>query len=203
MARHKNHLRQQIAHSIADPVAPFEHKIAESLKKRGEFRGNLTSDQLSVILRKVLFTMVGEQKVAGFDVPIVHNVSAMKVDICQREAKVFAEIHVHSPISAFIQFRYILENDRRNGGKKLRLKDNCMEVKEVTRPFDLGAKAALAIMGVKQIALRELADPNAVIQRTLPRQLGRIGFQGKLAQVDLELLADNTMWVYVVGDGRH
>ncbi|MBI5668865.1 MAG: hypothetical protein HZC41_12735 [Chloroflexi bacterium] len=203
MARQKHHLRQQIAQTITEPVAPFEHKIAESLQKRGEFQGNLTSEQLSIILRKVLFTMVGEQKVAGFDVPIVHNVSAMKVDIRQCEAKVFAEIHVHSPIIAFIQFRYVLENDRRSGGKKLRLKDNCMDVKEVTRPLDLAAKAALAIMGVKQIALRELADPNAVIQRTLPPQLGRIGFQGRLAQVDLELLNDNTMWVYVAGDGRH
>jgi hypothetical protein len=198
MAGHKDHLRKRIAQYIAEPVAPFEEKIAESLKKRGEFQGNLTSEQLSMIMRKVLYTLVAEQKVAGIDLPITHNVSAMKVDIARREANVFAEIHVHSPIIAFIQFRYILENDPRNSNKKLRLKDNCMDVKESTRPFDLGAKAALALMGVRHIALRELTDPNAVIQRTLPPQLERLGFYGLLNRVDLELTDDNTLWVQVI-----
>jgi hypothetical protein len=195
MAGRKETVRKQIAETIAEPVAPFEEKIAHTLKEKGEFAGHLNAEQLSIILRKVLFTLVGEQKVAGFDVPITHNVSAMQVTIARREAAVFAEVHVHSPIVAFIQFRYTLENDRRCPGKKLHLKRGQVEVKEVTRPFDLGARAALAILGVKQIALRELSDPNAVIRRTLPQQLARLGFQESLAEVELELLADDTMRV--------
>ncbi len=200
MAGRKDTVRKQIADIIAEPVAPFEEKIAHTLKEKGEFQGCLNADQLSIIMRKVLFTLVAEQKVAGFDVPIAHNVSAMQVNIAQREAVVFAEVHVHSPIIAFIQFRYTLENDRRYPGKKLHLKRDDVEVKEVTRPFDLGARAALAILGVRQIALRELSNPNAVIQRTLPSQLARLGFKRELAEVELELKDDDSMHVYIRAD---
>jgi hypothetical protein len=197
MAGKKKQLRLQIAQEIGEPVAPIEQRIADVLKKKGEYRGYLTCDQLAVIMRKVLFTLVAEQKVGGFDVPIVHNVSAMDVTIAGREANVFAEIHVHSPINAFIQFRYCLENAPGNLSKKLHLKNNRVDVREITRPFDFPAKAALKIMGVKHIALRELSNPNAVIQRTLPPQLEPHGFRGALTQVELALTDDDTMQVYV------
>ncbi len=197
MAGQKDKLRQQITQKVSETAAPFEERIAESLTRCGEFRGGLSSDQLAVVMRKVLYTLVGEQKVAGIDLPIVHNVSAMEVKIAKAEASVFAEIHVHSPIVAFIQFRYTLENDRRSPAKKLRLKGSSLDVKEMTRPLDLGAKAALAIMGVKHIALKELSDPNQLIRRTLPPQLARLGFRGVIERVDLELLDNNTMWVYL------
>jgi len=200
MAGKKKQLRQQIAQDVAGPAAPFEEKIAGLLKQSGEFRGHLTGDQLSVIMRKVLFTLVAEQRVAGFDVPIVHNVSVMDVSIAGREAKVFAEVHIHRPIRAFIQFRYCLENDGENPNKRLHLKDNRVEVREITHPFDFGAKAALGIMGVRHIALKELSNPNAVIQRTLPLQLKPLGFQGRLTCVELELTDEDTMLVYVAAE---
>lgn len=196
MAGHKSHLRKQITDQIAEPVAPFEENIAQALKQEGQFDGHLSGDQLSVIMRKVLYTLVAEQRFAGFDVPIVHNVTAMEVRIARREARVFAEVHVHSPITAFIQFRYTLQNDPRHPGHKLQLKNRQVEVKETTRPFDLAARAALAILSVRQIALRELSDPNAVIQRTLPPQLARLGFQRPLAQIALEL-EDSAMRVFI------
>ncbi len=199
MAPHRKHLRSQIAQPISAPVAAFEEKVARLLKEKGEFRGELTCEQLALIMRKVLYTLVAEQKVAGFEVPIVHNVSVMDVTIGGCEADVFAEIHVHSPITAFIQFRYCLENDNGNPSKRLSLKGNRVEVREFTRPFDFGAKAALRIMGVKRIALKELSDPNAVIQRTLPAQLEPLGFRGALTHVELELTDEDTMWVYLVG----
>lgn len=195
-------LRRRIAEQIAQPVEPIEREIAAALLKRGEFRGCLTSDQLSVIMRKVLFTLIAEQKVAGMEVPIVHNVTRMDVDIEDGEARVFCEVHIHRPIIAFIQFRYTLVNDQRTPGKKLCLKDGFLEEKEITRPLDLGARAALAIMGVKHIALAELSDPNAVIQRTLPVQLDQLGFEGVLTRVELEL-TDNAMQVYVAAKNSH
>ncbi len=195
-------LRRQIDEHIALPVAPIEREIAAALVNCGEYRGRLTSDQLSVIMRKVLYTLIAEQRVAGMEVPIVHNVTQMAVDIVDGEAQVFCEVHIHRPIVAFIQFRYTLINDQRGGSKKLRLKDGLLDLKEITRPLDLGARAALAIMGVKHIALAELSDPNAVIQRTLPAQLGQLGFNGVLTRVELEL-TDSAMQVYVAGkNGR-
>jgi hypothetical protein len=198
MAAQKKQLRRAITQRIDEPAAPFEKRVAEILQKKGEFRGELSSDQLSLIMRKVLYTLVAEQKVAGFDVPIVHNVTAINVRMGQHEARVFAELHVHSPITAFIQFRYCLENGSQSPGKRLRLKGNYVEVKEVTRTFDFGAKAALRIMGVKHIALRELSDPNTLIRRTLPPHLKPYGFQGALTQVELELTDEDTMLVYLV-----
>ena len=150
------------------------------------------------MMRKVLFTLVAEHKVAGVDLPIVHNISEMDVAIADRAVNVFAEIQVHSPIEAFIQFRYTLENAPDNPHKRLRLKNNQVDVKEVTRPLDLPAKAALKIVGVKHVALRELSNPNALIQRTLPPQLEPHGFHGTLAHVELELTDEGTMHVFFV-----
>jgi hypothetical protein len=200
MAGNDRQLRSQIAQHMNEPVAPIEQTIADALKKRGEFRGDLTTDQLSVMMRKVLFTLVAEHKVAGIDVPIVHNVSTMDVAIADRAVNVFAEIQVRSPIDAFIQFRYTLENSPAdNPYKRLRLKNNDLDIKEITRTFDVPAKAALKIVGVKHVAIRELSNPNALIQRTLPPQLEPHGFRGSLSRVELELTDEGTMRVYMVG----
>ena len=197
----KQTLRKQIEHTIVDPVLPIEEKVARALAERGEFLGTLSADDLAVILRKVLYTLVDEQKVAGVDVPITHNVSRMEVNITGREATVFCEVHIHSPIKAFITFDYVLENDHHSDHGRLRLKGNRLTVKEVTRPFDIGARAALAVMGVRGIALQELSDPNAVIKRTLPAQLVQHGFDGDIDDVALELLDDNTLTVYISANG--
>mgnify|MGYP005850137027 CR=1 FL=1 len=193
-------LRKQIQGPIAEPVLPLEEKVARALLDSGEFLGTLTSDELAVIMRKVLYTLVDEQKVAGVEVPLVHNVSRMDVSIAGCEAAVSCEVHIHTPIKAFITFDYVLENDHQSNNGQLRLKGNRLDVKEITRPFDIGARAALKVMGVRHIALRELSDVNAIIRRTLPAQLRQQGFKGELTAVGLELLADGTMAVYLTGD---
>lgn len=202
MPRHQDHLRKQIADSIAQPASTIEKRIAESLSRTGEFSGSLDADDLALILRKVLFTLVDEQKVAGLDVPITHNVSRMDVSIADCEVSVFAEVHIHEPIVGFITFRYTLENDPRARGQKLRLKDNHVEVSEITKPLDFAAKLALKIMNVRAIALHELHDPNAVIVRTLPEQLLPYGFEGDIETVDLEILRDDTLLVGISVDGQ-
>jgi hypothetical protein len=198
MSMRNDLVRQQIEKHISDPTIPIEQKIATSLQELGEFRGKLTSDDLAVIMKNILYRLVEQQRFVGVEVPITHNVSEMSVKIARREAHVVCEMHVHHPITAFIRFTYTLENDvKAKTGKRLRLKNNVLEVKEVTHPFDIGAKTALKLLGVRGIAMRELSDPNDVIRRTLPEQLEKQGFKGKLEGIMLELLEDNTLEVYV------
>jgi hypothetical protein len=194
-------LRRQIHDHIAQPVASIEQKIAAALLEGGEFHAYLNDAELGIIMRKVLYTLVDEQKVAGLSVPIVHNVSEMRVKLDNCEATIECETHIHAPITAFIRFKYILENDRRAPGRKLHLKNNSLEVKETTKAFDLAAKAILRVIGVRDVTNRELSDPNAVILRTLPPQLEQHGFAGKLKQVDLELMDDCTLRVHLLADG--
>ena len=97
-------------------------------------------------MRKIVYRLVDEQKVANVNVPIVHNISQMDVRITGSEAQVACEIHIHEPIIAFIRLKYTLENDPRSCGTRLRLKSNRVEVREITRPLDVGAKLALKMM---------------------------------------------------------
>ncbi|MBE2269598.1 MAG: hypothetical protein IAE80_15285 [Anaerolinea sp.] len=182
-------LRKQIADDVSASANHVEKLIADCLINDGEFRAAIDGDTLGFVLRKVLYTLVGEQKVAQIDLPIVHNVSEMVVNIAGGEAKIAATVHIHQPITAFIKFRYTLENDPRTS-KRLRLKNNKIDVEEVTRAFDVGAKVALKVMGVERIARTELSNPNAIIARTLPPQLAPHGYAGKLERVELEFNDD-------------
>lgn len=196
MASRNSDVRKRISQDIARPVEEIERRIAEALNANGQYEGYMSCDDLGVIMRKVLFTLVDEQKVGGVDVPITHNVTDMQVEIADGEAHVACELHIHSPIKAFIRFEYTLINDPQNPGKKLSLKDNQLTVTEITKPFDFAAKTALKIMGVRNIALDELKNPNYVIQRTLPGQLRQLGFDGELTTVELAI-NDNDMHVFV------
>ncbi|MBZ0289892.1 MAG: hypothetical protein K8I30_19875 [Anaerolineae bacterium] len=192
----KNILRRGIQKNVNDPVRSIEEQIAVSLSKRSTFKANLTETELAPILSKVLYTLVMEQKVGGLDVPIVHNVSAMNVHIAGQEASVDCEVHVHSPIKAFIHFQYVLQNHPNEPGR-LQLKNGYMGVKETTRPFDLAALAALRVLNVKKVALHELSDPNRLIQRTLPPQLALHGFPGKLCEVQLSFVPEKALAVHL------
>jgi hypothetical protein len=191
MPSRKTELSQRIADRLSRPVAPIEQQIAESLTESGVFEAELSAEELAVIMRKLLYMLVAEQKVAGVEVPIVHNVSKMEIDIANSEAEIACEVHIHSPLVGFIQFSYTLENaDEDEDEGRLRLKDNALAVKEVTRPMDMAAKLALRIMNVRAIALRELSDLGALIRRTLPEQLQEHGFEGQIDEVLMTLQDD-------------
>ncbi len=190
-------LRRQISKQVSQPAETIEQRIAEDLIESGTFHERLTVGELTVIMRKLLYMLVARQKVAGIDVPLVHNVSRMDVNIHDLEAGVQCEVHLHSPVTGFIQFRYTLENDPRSPGERLRLKKDEIEVKEVTKPFDVAAKLALKIMDVRAIALREMSDLNGLIRCTLPEQLEVYGFKGNVKHVLLELMDDDTLRVYL------
>jgi hypothetical protein len=191
MPSRKTELSQRIADRLSRPVAPIEQQIAESLTESGVFEAELSAEELAVIMRKLLYMLVAEQKVAGVEVPIVHNVSKMEIDIANSEAEIACEVHIHSPLVGFIQFSYTLENaDEDEDEGRLQLKDNALAVKEVTRPMDMAAKLALRIMNVRAIALRELSDLGALIRRTLPEQLQEHGFEGQIDEVLMTLQDD-------------
>ena len=127
MSKRNQPLRQQIE-QIAAPTLSIEKRIADSLNAEGEFSADIDSAELGLILRKVIFVLVAEQKVASFEVPVVHNISAMTAQIDGTEARIACEVHVHQPIVAFIRFKYTLENDPPSCGTRLRLKNNKVEV---------------------------------------------------------------------------
>jgi hypothetical protein len=81
----------------------------------------------------------------------------------------------------------------------LRVKRGSLIIAEHTRRFDIKAKAALAAINVKNLALKELADPAAVIVATLPSQLERLGLRGKLKTVELTL-KDHDLEVCLEGE---
>ena len=201
MPKANQQLRQQIAAQISAPIDIIEKRIADCLSDFGEYRDTMDAEELGLVLRKVFYTLVGEQKVGHFDVPITHNVSDMDVTIAGCEARVHCTVHIHQPITAFIKFHYTLENHPHQP-TRLRLKNNKLEVEEITRAFDVGAKVALKVMGVEKIAKHELSDPNGIIKRTLPPQLRRHGYDGVLSDVDLEFTRDDRLSVVICGSGK-
>lgn len=193
-------LRQQISTSLTEPIAAFEKSIADCLNDGGDFSADIDSQILGFVLRKVVYNIVSEQRLANVEVPTVHNISQMEARIGQGEATVACEIHIHQPIVAFIRLKYTLENDPRSCGTRLRLKNNKIEVHETTRAFDVAAKVALKVMRVESVVRHELSDPNGLIKRMLPGALSLQGFDGVINDVELEFNGNNTLRVFITGD---
>src|SRR5664279_2751251 len=176
MTTHLQDLRQQINASVTEPILYFEQKIADSLNAQGVFTANVDGDELGLILRKVIYNIVDEQKLGHVQVPVLHSVSQVDARIGQGEAAIFCEIRIHQPIVAFIRMKYTLENDPRFAHTRLRLKK--LHVQESTRPLDVAAKVALKVMRVESVIRHELSDPNGLIKRQLPVPLRHRGFDG-------------------------
>ncbi len=200
MSRNREQLRQQINRSLTQPILGIEKRIADALDADGEFNSEVDSEELGLILRKIVYRIVDEQKVANLSVPIVHNITQMDSRIVGGEAQVACEVHVHEPIIAFIRLKYTLENDPRASGTRLRLKNNHVDVREITRPFDVGAKLALKMLRLERVILHELSDPNALIKRMLPEPLVQQGYMGAVSDVELSFNGSNTLHVYITGE---
>jgi|GEM_PF-1484624 len=165
----------------------IEDKIAQALLVHGQFKDKIDADELATIMRNVVYTIFTEHKVGGREVGLLHNVPTMKVHINNGQAAIGFIVHIHKPIVAFIKFQYTLVNDPVSVYPNLRVKRGSLIIAEHTRRFDIKAKAALAAINVKNLALKELADPAAVIVATLPSQLERLGLRGNLKTVELAL----------------
>ena len=177
----------------------IEERIARALVTRGEFCEDISSADLEVILRNIVYVMFARQKVAGREIGILHNVPIMQVEINNEEAHVEFVVHIHKPIIVFIEFKYTLVNHEDEDNKCLCLKEDSLRVKEKTRRFDVKAKAALTAMNVPKIARQEMSDLTNVICRTLPDQLRHKGITGQLETIKLSL-NDHSLCVSLTGD---
>jgi hypothetical protein len=177
----------------------IEAKIAKALMNNGRFKDKIDSDELATILRNVVYAIFAEYKIGGREVGLLHNVPTMKVHINNSQAAVGFIVHIHKPIVAFLKFQYTLINDPVSVIPNLRVKSGSLTISEHTRRFDIKAKAALAAINVKNLAIEEMADPAAVIVETLPAQLERLGARGELKTVQLTL-KDHYLEVFLEGE---
>lgn len=181
------------------PAGAIQLRIANAFRDLGRFEDKINAEELSVIIRNLVYYMFAHQKFAGRDVHLVHNVPRMEVIIRDGQAEVKYVVHIHKPIVAFIEFQYVLINDPESADKQLRVKKGSLSIKEKTRRYDLKARAVLATANVKSIARKELADLTGVIIKTLPQQLKRHGLEGKLTGAELTL-SDRLLNVSLWGD---
>lgn len=200
MSKRRQQLRQQINESLTEPILALEHEIAEALAADGEFHAEIDDADLALILRKIIYRLVDEQKVGSVSVPIVHNISQIDARINGSAAVIACEVHVHEPIIAFIRLKYALENDPNSRGTRLRLKDNRLEVREITRPLDVAAKLALKMLRVEHIIRQELSDPNGLIKRMLYQPLEEYGYTGAVHDVELAFNGDRSLRVFITGE---
>jgi hypothetical protein len=182
-------LRAQIEAVTAEkyPSDEIEARIASALISDGRFEATLSGDELSAVLRKLVYTMFGKHTLAGQGFNLVHNVATMQVIINASEAKVGFIVHIHKPITAFLKFKYCLVNDPVSANRRLRLKRDSLVIRENTRRFDIKAKAALAAINIEKIARQELSNPARIIQVTLPEQLEKHGLGGRITCIELAL----------------
>lgn len=186
-------LRAQIEAVAAQqyPSGHIEQRIANELANSGRFDSRLSSEELSAVLRKLVYVMFSRHTFAGQGINLVHNVATMKVCIDGSQADVGFIVHIHKPIAAFLKFRYALINDPVSVSPRLVLKRNSLVITEHTRRFDIKAKAALAAINVESIARKELSDPVRIIQATLPMRLEKQGLAGQLTCIEMVLADDH------------
>jgi hypothetical protein len=194
-------LRSQIEAVQAEHYSTtiIEDKIAQALMMHGRFKDKIDGDELATIMRNIVYSIFAGHKIGGRQIDLLHNVPTMKVQINNSQAAIGFIVHIHKPIVAFIKFQYTLINDPVSLYPKLRVKQGSLTISEHTRRFDIKAKAALATINVRSLALKELADPATVINDTLPAQLERFGARGNLKTVELAL-KDHHLEVYLEGE---
>ncbi len=182
-------LRYQIKAAAAreSSTESLEQRIAVALCREGQFEGEINAGELAIILRRVVYTLFSSYNFAGLEIQPIHNVPRMKVGIRNGEATIKYLVHLHKPVIAFLNFRYTLINDAVSVDKKIRLKRGSFKYEERTRRLDLKAKAALAAVNIKELAMRELQDVSHAILLTLPDQLKKQAVTGKLERIELNL----------------
>ncbi len=193
-------LRSQIdaAADEESSTESFDQRIATALCREGQFQGAINAGELAVIIRHVVYTLFSSYKFAGLEIQPVHNVPTMKVGIINGEATIKYLVHMHKPVIAFLKFRYMLINDPVSVDKKIRLKRGSFKYEERTRRLDLKAKAALAAVNIKDLAMRELQDVSRAISKTLPDQLEKQAVTGELERIELCLDKDK-LNIYLEG----
>jgi hypothetical protein len=182
-------LRAQIEAVSAQqyPSDQIEQRIAAELVKNGRFDSRINSEELAVILRNLVYSMFSNHTLAGQGINVIHNIATMRVGINRSQADIRFIVHIHKPITAFLNFKYALVNDPVSISPRLTLKRNSLVIEEHTKRFDIKAKAALAAINIESIARKELVDPSQIIRATLPERLARHGLGGQFTCIEMTL----------------
>ncbi len=194
-------LRAQIEDAASQEYSfeAVELKIAAALLEQGSFSGHLNEQELTSVIRNVVYARFADQRIGGRKLTLVHNIPAIKVTVSGAEVQVSFLVHLHSPIIAFLRFRYVLTNDPISVSKRIRLKRGSLSIRKDTRRFDLKAKAALAAIDVECIARDELTDLAAILKTTLSDRMRDYGIMGEISEIQLNV-GDGCIEVYAEGD---
>jgi len=194
-------LRTQIeaAASQQYPIEAVELMITASLLEQGRFRGHLNEQELTNVIRNVVYSRFSNQRIKGRDVTLVHNIASIRVQLSDEEVHVSFLVHIHSPIIAFLRFRYVLVDDITAGCKKVTLKRGSLSIRKDTRRFDIKAKAALAAIDIEAITRDELTDLGGILKGSLLDQMKCIGITGEISMIELSL-GEGCLDVYLEGD---
>ena len=192
MADLRHLLKQQIKGHLDSRTEALEIEIAQALNKKDRACLSLEAETLGPVISNIIHTVVGQQKLAGFSLPLIHNVVAA-VQIQDGKMAVDAMIHLHSPVRGFTELSYTLINNPAE--KTVAIIPKSLRLKTKTAPFDVVAKLAFTTMDVPRIARRQLADLARVIALTLPQQLKTRGYEGTIRNAELEITSHNTMQI--------
>ncbi len=178
-----------------------ELKIAAALLEQGIFSGHLDEQELTSVIRNVVYNRFANQRIGGRDIDLVHNIPAIDVTVSGEEVNVSFLVHIHKPIVAFLRFRYVLTNDPFSDPNRIQLKRGSLSIRKDTRRFDLKARAALAAFDIESIARDELTDLAVILRTTLSDQMNGYGISGDISEIRL-VIGDNCLEVYLEGDYR-
>ena len=194
-------LRTQIeaAASQQYPLDAVELKIAASLLEDGRFKGHLNEQELTNVIRNVVYSRFANQRIRGLDIALVHNIPSIRVQLRRKEVHVSFLVHIHRPIIAFLRFRYVLVDDVPPGCKKITMKRGSLTIGKDTRRFDIKAKAALAAIDVEAMARDELADLAGILKGTILDQMKGVGITGEISEIELNV-GEGCLDVYLEGD---
>lgn len=194
-------LRAQIEAAASQEYSSeaVELKIAASLLEQGKFSGHLDEQELTSIIRNIVYNRFANQRIGGRDIDMMHNIPAINVTISGENVNVSFLVHIHRPIVAFLRFRYVLMNDPFSESKRVQLKRGSLSIRKDTRRFDLKARAALAAIDVESIARNELTDLAVILRSTLSERMNGYGISGEISDIRLGI-GDSCLEVYLEGD---
>ena len=155
---------------------PFVEKIANSIKQTGHFEKAMTGQDVELVMRGVISSLLSNQETVSADV------SNMNVEIKNNQEIINGTVLIKKPISASIEIDCILENGKK--GDKLALVS--LDIKEKAGFI---AKMALAAIDIEGKAREILQKPNKAIFDSLSTQLEPKGIS--LINIGLQFMSNS------------
>lgn len=141
---------------------PVLDQVAASLKTSGQYRTELTADDVTSIMRTIAVTALAGQNFVGGRVERLEN------RIADERGTTSATIQISRPMTAKIDAALTLVNDAAPDRIKL-------ESETISQDAAFPARLVLQAMDLGGRVRRALADPNRALQNALAEQLGPRG----------------------------